>query len=1012
MNFLETYNGSAYTENLNQRRLVSHQTVGQRQFAPFSLRFLNPEVQDLFNEEQFDKRLLCLRLYTPFLLVMWAVILSSYLDAMPSGRVAFGCLSLITLAAQIIILGYLMATVYRQRVSLHWRRYLTTHCFTMYSVLALLPFSVFMSPLSITWKMCLMASLVAVQVPMMLTFHLNFGFSILSYTLTFCGIGLIAFVGEKRTDFFQLLIWALTLVMGLLITHPLQRASCESFIHYTKCKSDAEGEIEGRAQDLKRIYLSQIMHEIGTPLMVLTLGNDEISDLGSSNPEIVKIVKTNKQAIEMMVRLRERAVDITRHGLGLQLTPTIVKVNIRHLVYKRCSRVMTAFNSNALAKKVKMSYRVDKTVPQYIASDGDFIWDMLCCLLSNAKKYTDEGSIETTVNYDSDTNTIHFQVSDTGIGIEQENQDKLFQPFSQFHTGKGGTGLGLFSVKIKAEALGGKVGYIDRSQNGTGSIFWFSVKCVGVEDCAAACSSPLKIFSRQPSDSSVNYFNSDFKDSCFSGSSNELAVVRRNTLGASPKRKSSADDTLWGAHVQRQLETKENKKKCKKEKSPHKVARVLASVNNHASEVEFPGPSRRGVSWTALDVEATPPRQRSKSSRDHSVSRSRSNSQRLFFKIESNSTARRSSVYLKEKPKLYLYQKEATEACAAAESPDWKQGMLSCRQRNRSYSSQKCRDRKRSNTCDNLNYATASSVSFLFENRSRKEETPHGSSPRWFGSTIEPLISPSHQLTSLEETSAQGESTTTCTFEAFPVLSPKSHSNQLTPPKLKKWSSSPSGLVEKQKSPLIKAFHESERERGVQEMKGSSPNVQFGTPDSSCSEEMPKTIIPPPMTEVQRFSSIASQDNCKNLKRKSFFKIAETVEPVNQTILLIEDEQIIMRMMSRMLSKNGFQVDQAENGAVGLQKLIQSNYCCVFSDLTMPVMDGFEMLQKFREWESSHRANNCNRQYVCALSANSDDVSKARASACGFDNFLSKPIPLKIVLAEIERAKSGSKNII
>jgi len=234
-----------------------------------------------------------------------------------------------------------------------------------------------------------------------------------------------------------------------------------------------------------------MIHEIGTPLMVLSLGNESLRDIGKSCHEAIQIVKSNCQAIEMLTRLRERALDVTKQSDGIVLSPKYEKVNIRHLVYKRCSRIMTAFNSSSSYERVQVTYHVNENVPKYISSDQDFIWDMLCCLLSNAKKFTNKGKIQTVVSYLEEERSICFQVSDTGRGVDEENHSLLFKPFSQFQSGAGGTGLGLYSVKLKAEALNGKIGYAPLSDHPdttaglegfrTGSVFWFSIPYLPIE---------------------------------------------------------------------------------------------------------------------------------------------------------------------------------------------------------------------------------------------------------------------------------------------------------------------------------------------------------------------------------------------------------------------------------------------------------------------------------------------------------------------------------------------------
>jgi K+-sensing histidine kinase KdpD len=104
-------------------------------------------------------------------------------------------------------------------------------------------------------------------------------------------------------------------------------------------------------------------------------------------------------------------------------------------------------------------------------------------LLGNALKFTEKGSIEIKVEEEpssgSSPSMVRISVLDTGIGVPEEKADKLFLQFSQVdssHTRKyGGTGLGLAISKRLTEAMGGKIGYLNRPEGG--SIFWFSLPC-------------------------------------------------------------------------------------------------------------------------------------------------------------------------------------------------------------------------------------------------------------------------------------------------------------------------------------------------------------------------------------------------------------------------------------------------------------------------------------------------------------------------------------------------------
>jgi len=104
------------------------------------------------------------------------------------------------------------------------------------------------------------------------------------------------------------------------------------------------------------------------------------------------------------------------------------------------------------------------------------VWQMLMNLLSNARKFTTAGYIRTTVSLDAAQTTLRVEVADTGIGVRKDQAHELFKPFGQLQGFAGGTGLGLYSVKAKASALGGTVGVAPNSPKG--SIFWFDIPYV------------------------------------------------------------------------------------------------------------------------------------------------------------------------------------------------------------------------------------------------------------------------------------------------------------------------------------------------------------------------------------------------------------------------------------------------------------------------------------------------------------------------------------------------------
>lgn len=124
-------------------------------------------------------------------------------------------------------------------------------------------------------------------------------------------------------------------------------------------------------------------------------------------------------------------------------------------------------------------FDIPNDLPQWVMGDSTRLQQILNNLLTNARKFTNTGTIKLSIKhrFEKDTSYVWvlFEVIDTGIGISEENMKKLFIPFQQVHSNRslGGSGLGLVISKQLTELLGGKMWV--KSKEGVGSTFSFEI---------------------------------------------------------------------------------------------------------------------------------------------------------------------------------------------------------------------------------------------------------------------------------------------------------------------------------------------------------------------------------------------------------------------------------------------------------------------------------------------------------------------------------------------------------
>ncbi|MBV8551781.1 MAG: response regulator [Acidobacteriaceae bacterium] len=229
------------------------------------------------------------------------------------------------------------------------------------------------------------------------------------------------------------------------------------------------------ASQAKSIFLATMSHEVRTPMngiigiTGLLLG----TNLSKEQEEDLKLVRDSAESLLVVIN---DILDFSKIEAG-----KLDFERIQFDLHESLSETMRSMSFRARQKELALSFEIGPDVPRAVIGDSGRLRQVLVNLIGNAIKFTETGEIRVRVDKESGDaahTTLHFLVSDTGVGIPENLRKAIFEPFSQADDSTtrkfGGTGLGLAISARLVEIMGGKL-WVEAGPE-RGSIFHFTAR--------------------------------------------------------------------------------------------------------------------------------------------------------------------------------------------------------------------------------------------------------------------------------------------------------------------------------------------------------------------------------------------------------------------------------------------------------------------------------------------------------------------------------------------------------
>ena len=228
------------------------------------------------------------------------------------------------------------------------------------------------------------------------------------------------------------------------------------------------------ANRAKTQFLANMSHEIRTPLHVI-MGLNTMLEKGDLTPDQREHVRTSQQNAEVLLALLNDVLDLSKieHG-GFTLDdgdfdPVDVAYSVSDILRYRCEE-----------KGLSLDFEAQPDVPRGVRGDQQRLRQVLMNLGGNAVKYTDRGTVRMVVqpvDGGAEPHTVRFVIQDTGMGIDEQDRERVFQSFTQadgsLSRKHDGAGLGLFISSELVRLMGGRIQL--ETLPGKGSTFSFEI---------------------------------------------------------------------------------------------------------------------------------------------------------------------------------------------------------------------------------------------------------------------------------------------------------------------------------------------------------------------------------------------------------------------------------------------------------------------------------------------------------------------------------------------------------